>query len=65
MSALSHTVRSTVPDVHSTVADAHIHIVAFVISHSEEEESTVRALEIVKAEVYRIVRFRSENNMCI
>jgi hypothetical protein len=61
----SHGSLNSAADIHATVADAHIHIVAFAISHSEDEESTVRALEMVKQEVYKIVRFRSENNMCI
>jgi hypothetical protein len=55
----SHVSLHSAPDIHATVADAHIHIVAFAISHSEDEESTVRALEMVKQEVYKIVRFRS------
>jgi hypothetical protein len=60
----SHGSLYSAPDIHATVADAHIHIVAFAISHSEDEESTVRALEMAKQEVYKIVRFRSQNNMC-
>jgi hypothetical protein len=61
----SHVPFHTDSDIHPIFADTHIHIVAFVISHSEEEESTVKTLEMVKQEVYRIVQFRSQNNMVI
>jgi hypothetical protein len=42
VSTQSHGSFHSVPDIHVTVADEHIHIVVFAISHSEEEESTVR-----------------------
>ena len=34
----SHGSLYSAPDIHATFADAHIHIVAFAISHSEDEE---------------------------
>lgn len=45
--------------------DSHVHVVAYAMSHSEDEASTTNALETVKQEVYRIVKFRAQNNLCV
>ena len=46
-------------------ADTHVYIVVYVISHSEDETSTTHTLETVKQEVYRIVQFRTQHNLCV